>query len=54
MGIHSCSGPIRKKELLTVMLGGELVTGRGELGRSSTFAVQDVKMWGVPHETLSL
>ena len=27
MGIHSCSGPIRKKELLTVMLGGELVTG---------------------------
>ena len=25
MGIHSCSGPIRKKELLTVMLGGELV-----------------------------
>ena len=27
MGIHSCSGPIRKKELLTVMLGGELVMG---------------------------
>ena len=29
MGIHSCSGPIRKKELLTVMLGGELVMGGG-------------------------
>ena len=27
MGVHSCSGPIRKKELLTVMLGGELVLG---------------------------
>ena len=44
MGIHLCSGPIRKKELLTVMLGGELVTG--ELGSTSTFTVQDVKMWG--------
>ena len=52
MGVHSCTGPIRKKELLTVILGGELVMG--ELGSSSTFAVQDVKMWGVPHETLSL
>ena len=28
--------------------------GGGELGSSSTFAVQDVKKWGVPRETLSL
>ena len=27
MGVHSCSGPIRREELLTVMLGEELVTG---------------------------
>ena len=31
MGVHSCTGPMEKKELLTVLRGGELVT------RSSTF-----------------
>ena len=25
MGVHLCSGPIRREELQTVMLGGELV-----------------------------
>ena len=33
MGVHSCSGPIRREELQTVMLGGELVmSGAGKLG----------------------
>ena len=32
MGVHLCSGPIRKKELQTVMLDGELVMrGAGKL-----------------------
>ena len=32
MGAHLCSGPIRREELQTVMLGGELVTwGAGKL-----------------------
>ena len=31
MGVHSCTGPVQKEELLTVLLGGELVT------HSSTF-----------------
>ena len=31
MGVHSCTGPMEKKELVTVLLGGELVM------RSSTF-----------------
>ena len=26
MGIHSCTGPMKKEELQTVILGGELVT----------------------------
>ena len=52
MGIHSCSGPIRKKELLTVMLGGELVM-RGA-GKHQYLHSKDVKLWSVPCETLSL
>ena len=31
MGVHSCTGPMRKEELQAVLLGGELVT------HSSTF-----------------
>ena len=26
MGVHSCTGPMGREELLTVLLGGELVT----------------------------
>ena len=52
MGVHSCSGPIRREELQTVMLGGELVTwGAGKL---QYLCSKDVEMWSVPHETLSL
>ena len=52
MGIHLCSRPIRKKELLTVMLGGELVMwGAGKL---QYLRSKDVKWWSVPCETLSL
>ena len=39
MGVHSCTGPMGSKELLTVMRSGELVMC-GELGSSSTFAVR--------------
>ena len=53
MGIHLCTGPIGKKELLTVMLGGELVTG-GEAGKLQYLHSKDVKLWSVPCETLSL
>ena len=49
MGIHSCSGPTGEEELQTVMLGGELVMGKLQYLRS-----KDVKLWSVPHETLSL
>ena len=52
MGVHSCTGPIRKKELLTVMLGGELVM-RGA-GKLQYLHSKDVKLWSVPCETLSL
>ena len=52
MGIHSCSGPFRNKELLTVMLGGELVMWRA--GKLQYLCSKDVKLWGVPCETLSL
>ena len=52
MGIHSCSGSIRKKELLTVMLGGELVTWG--VGKLQYLCSKDVKLWSVPCETLSL
>ena len=52
MGVHSCTGPIRKKELLTVMLGRELVT-RGA-GKLQYLRSKDVKLWSVPCETLSL
>ena len=52
MGIHLCSGPIGEQELQTVMLGGELVTqGAGKLQYLHS---KDVKLWSVPHETLSL
>ena len=52
MGIHLCSGPIRKKELQTVMLGGELVMwGAGQL---QYLCSKNVELWSVPHETLSL
>ena len=52
MGVQSCTGPIRKKELLTVMLGGELVMwGAGKL---QYLRSKDVKLWSVPRETLSL
>ena len=39
MGVHSCTGPMERKELLTVMWSGELVL-YGELGCSSTFTVR--------------
>ena len=26
MGVHSCTGPMGREELLTVLLGGELMT----------------------------
>ena len=52
MGVHSCTRPIRKKELLTVMLGGELVM-RGA-GKVQYLCSKDVKLWSVPCETLSL
>ena len=39
MGIHSCTGPMGRKELWTVMQSGELMLC-GELGNSSTFAVE--------------
>ena len=39
MGVHSCTGPMGRKELQTVMMGGELVMCR-ELESSSTFAVR--------------
>ena len=26
MGVHSCTGPMGREELLTVLLGGEVVT----------------------------
>ena len=52
MGIHSCSGPTGEEELQTVMLGGELVMwGAGKL---QYLRSKDVKLWSVPHETLSL
>ena len=52
MGIHSCTGPIRKKELLNVMLGGELVMG--EAGELQYLHSKDVELWSVSCETLSL
>ena len=52
MGIHSCSGPTGEEELLTVMLGGELVTGEAE--KLQYLHSKDVKLWGVPRKTLSL
>ena len=52
MGVHSCTGPIRKKELLTVMLGGELVMQGAE--KLQYLRSKDVKLWSVPCETLSL
>ena len=39
MGVHSFTGPMGRKELRTVMLGGELVMYR-EPESSSTFAVR--------------
>ena len=39
MDIHSCTGPMGRKELQAVMLGGELMLC-GELVSSSTFAVE--------------
>ena len=51
MGIHLCSGPTEEEELLTVMLGGELVTG--EAGKLQYLHSKDVKLWSVPCETLS-
>ena len=39
MGVHLCTGPIERKELLSVVWSGELVMC-GELGSSSTFAVR--------------
>ena len=52
MGIHSCSGSIGEEELQAVLLGGELVTwGAGKL---QYLCSKDVKLWSVPHETLSL
>ena len=38
MGVHSCTGPIRREELQTVMLGGEFVMWGA--GSSSTFTVK--------------
>ena len=35
MGVHSCTGPMGSEELLTVLLGGELVT------RSCSFREED-------------
>ena len=52
MGVHSCSGPISREELQTVMLGGELVMWGA--GRLQYLHNEDVEMWSVPHETLSL
>ena len=52
MGIHSCSGPTGEEELLTVMLGWELV--KGEAGKLQYLCSKDVKLWSVPCETLSL
>ena len=39
MGVHSCTGPMGRKELQAVILGRELMLC-GELGSSSTFAVE--------------
>ena len=39
MGVHSCTGPMGRKELLTALRSGELVMC-GEWGSSSTFAVR--------------
>ena len=52
MGVHSCSVPTGREELQAVMLGGELVT-RGA-GKLQYLHSKDVKLWSVPHETLSL
>ena len=51
MGVHSCTGPMGKKELLTVMRSGELMLC-GELGCSSTFAVRMLNLSRI--QTLSL
>ena len=52
MGVHSCTGPIRREELQAVMLGGELVMwGAGKL---QYLRSKDVEMWSVPCETPSL
>ena len=50
MGVYSCTGPMGRKELQAVMLGGELMMC-GELASSSTFAVE---LLSVSAETLSL
>ena len=51
MGVHSCTGPMKRKELLTVMQSGELVMC-GELGSSSTFTVRMLNLGRI--QTLSL
>ena len=51
MGVHLCTGPIRREELQTVMLGGVLVMwGAGKL---QYLCSKDVELWSVPGETLS-
>ena len=52
MGIHSCSGPMGEEELQAVSLGGELEMWGA--GRLQYLCSKDVKLWDVPHETLSL
>ena len=51
MGVYSCTGPMGRKELQTVMLDGELVMCR-EPESSSTFAVRMLDLRRI--QTLSL
>ena len=51
MGVHSCTGPMGRKELWTVMLGEELVICR-EPESSSTFTVRMLSLGRI--QTLSL
>ena len=51
MGVYSCTGPMGRKELLTVMQSGELVMC-GEPGSSSTLAVNMLNLRRI--QTLSL
>ena len=43
MDVHSCTGPMERKELWPVMQSGELMLC-GELGNSSTLAVELVSL----------